>query len=123
MRGAKESPPAYPDAMSELPERSTKGHPFLAYTFARILLLLVVGGVCYLIGFRDLLLIVLAFIVSGIISFFVLNRQRDALGMGMGAYFSRMNQKIDAGTKSEDQIIMTTPEVHAASEATETETR
>lgn len=109
--------------MSELPARRTKGHPVLVYTLARILLLLAVGGVFYLIGFRDLLLIVLAFIVSGIISFFVLNRQRDALGMGMGAYFSRMNHQIDAGAKSEDQIIAAAQEAPAETEVTEAETR
>lgn len=109
--------------MSELPERATKGHPFLVYTSSRIVLLLVVGGVFYLVGFRELLLIVLAFIVSGMISFFLLDRQRDVLGKGMGAYFSRMNQKIDAGAKSEDEIISAAQEDHTESEATEADTR
>ena len=54
--------------------------PVLTYTFARIALLAVVYGIGYLAGLRDLTLLVMAFLSSGVLSLVVLNRQRDAVG-------------------------------------------
>ena len=74
----------------------------LAYSSARVLLLLAAFGVFYLAGARGLLLLVLAAAVSGLISLVVLSRQRDALS---GALFSRVRdfrRRLDAGTRSED---------------------
>ena len=75
----------------------------LAYTSARVLLLVAALGVFYLIGARGLLLLVLAAAVSGLISFVVLSRQRDAMS---GALFSRvreLRERFDTGARSEDQ--------------------
>ena len=75
----------------------------LAYTSARVLLLVAALGVFYLIGARGLLLLVLAAAVSGLISFVVLSRQRDAMS---GALFSRVREireRLDTGARSEDQ--------------------
>ncbi len=75
----------------------------LAYTSARVLLLVAALGVFYLIGARGLLLLVLAAAVSGLISFVVLSRQRDAMS---GALFSRvreLRERLDTGARSEDQ--------------------
>ena len=41
-------------------------------------MLITVGGVLYLVGLRDWLLLIAAFLISGIASYFVFMRQRDA---------------------------------------------
>lgn len=74
----------------------------LTYTLARLVLLAVVYGVGYLVGLRDLTLLVLAFLGSGLVSLVVLNRQRDALGSGVTRFFTRINSKIDASATKED---------------------
>jgi hypothetical protein len=51
----------------------------LAYTSARILLLVVSIILLYLVGARGLLLLALACVVSGIASFVLLSRQRDVM--------------------------------------------
>ena len=51
----------------------------LAYTSARIVLLVVSAVLLYLAGARGFLLLVLAFAVSGIASFVLLSRQRDKM--------------------------------------------
>jgi hypothetical protein len=57
----------------------------LAYTSARILLLVVSVVVLYLIGARGFLLLALAFVVSALASYVLLSKQRD----GMSAALSR----------------------------------
>ena len=75
---------------------------FLRYTTLRLAMLLVVGGIGYLLGMRGVLLAAVAFLVSGILSFFVLDRQRDALGQSVGSVFQRVNARIDANSRKED---------------------
>ena len=84
--------------------RGRRGHPILVYTLARFGLLIIAGAVCYLAGARGILLIVLAFLISGLLSYVVLYRQRDNAGARMGGYFSRMNQKIEDSKSSEDNL-------------------
>jgi Protein of unknown function (DUF4229) len=81
----------------------------LAYTSARILLLVVAIILLYLIGARGLLLLALACVVSGIASFVLLSRQRDVMsgalakrirnGQGRVAAF---RDRIDEGARAED---------------------
>lgn len=75
---------------------------FLRYTTLRLAMLIAVGGVAYLLGLRDLMLLVVAFLVSGILSLLLLDRQRDALGASVGGVFSRLNARIEAGARAED---------------------
>lgn len=77
-------------------------HPFLIYTAARIGLLIAFGAACYLLGARGILLIVLAFLLSGLASFILLNRSRGQVGASVGAYFSRINRRIEESTTAED---------------------
>lgn len=74
----------------------------LRYTTLRFAMLLAVGFVCYLLGLRDVLLLIVAFLVSGILSLLVLDRQRDALGVSVGGVFARINARIEANSRSED---------------------
>jgi hypothetical protein len=81
----------------------------LAYTSARILLLVVSMILLYLAGARGLLLLALAFVVSGIASFVLLSRQRDIMS---GALLARIKNgraraagfrtRLDEGTRAED---------------------
>lgn len=75
---------------------------FIRYSTLRLAFLLAVGLVAYLLGLRGLLLAVVAFLVSGVLSFVLLDRQRDALGESVGSVFSRINARIEANTRSED---------------------
>ena len=82
----------------------------LAYTSARIVLLVVSAVLLYLAGARGLLLLALAFAVSGIVSFVLLSRQRDAMS---GALMARLKNRrhrgpgfrarLDEGARAEDQ--------------------
>ena len=82
----------------------------LAYTSARIVLLVVSAVLLYLAGARGLLLLVLAFAVSGIASFVLLSRQRDVMS---GALMARLKSRrrrgpgfrarLEEGARAEDQ--------------------
>jgi hypothetical protein len=82
----------------------------LAYTSARILLLVVAMILLYLVGARGLLLLALAFVVSGIASFVLLSRQRDVMsGALMGRLGNRRQRtagfraRLDEGARAEDE--------------------
>ena len=82
----------------------------LAYTSARIVLLVVSVVLLYLVGARGLLLLALAFVVSGIASFVLLSRQRDVMS---GALMARLKNRrprrpgfrarLEEGARAEDQ--------------------
>ena len=81
----------------------------LAYTSARILLLVVSLILLYLVGARGLLLLALACVVSGIASFVLLSRQRDVMS---GALMARIRTgprraagfraRLEEGARAED---------------------
>jgi hypothetical protein len=84
--------------------------PALAYSLARLGLFLAAVALLYLVGARGLLLVALALLVSGIISFVVLSRQRDAMSSslstrlrGMRAQVGEFGGRLDEGTKAEDE--------------------
>jgi uncharacterized protein (DUF58 family) len=81
----------------------------LAYTSARILLLVVSVILLYLIGARGLLLLALAFVVSGIASFVLLSRQRDVMSSALIGRIRSGKQRaagfrtrIEEGARAED---------------------
>ncbi len=74
----------------------------LAYTISRILLFAVVLGVLYLVHVRGLLLLGLAVLVSGLISFVLLSRQRDAMSGAITSRIGSFRQRLDEGTRAED---------------------
>ena len=81
----------------------------LAYTSARIVLLVVSAVLLYLAGARGFLLLVLAFAVSGIASFVLLSRQRDKMS---GQLMNRLKNgkqrttgfraRLEEGARAED---------------------
>jgi UPF0716 family protein affecting phage T7 exclusion len=68
----------------------------LAYTSARILMLVVSLIVLYLCGARGILLLVLAFLVSAIASYIFLSRQREKMA---GALNRRINKATSKATR------------------------
>jgi hypothetical protein len=82
----------------------------LAYTSARLVLLVVSTVLLYLAGARGLLLLALAFVVSGIASFVLLSRQRDVMS---GALLARLRNgrgkaagfraRLEEGARAEDE--------------------
>jgi Mn2+/Fe2+ NRAMP family transporter len=84
--------------------------PALTYTSARILLFVATLGLLYLTGARGLLLLALALLASGILSYVLLSRQRDAMSSKLTgrltstrARIQEFGSRIDEGTKAEDQ--------------------
>jgi Mn2+/Fe2+ NRAMP family transporter len=75
----------------------------LAYTTARIVLFLLAAFLFYLAGARGLLLLGLALVVSGVASYVVLSRQRDAMSGALVNRFRSLRTRIDEGARSEDQ--------------------
>jgi len=81
----------------------------LAYTSARILLFIVAAGIFYLIGARGLTLLVLALLVSGIVSLVALSRARDRMSSSLTAgltgarsRITELSERLDEGTTAED---------------------
>jgi len=74
----------------------------LAYTTARILLFVAAVGLIYLAGARGLLLLALALVVSGVASYVLLSRQRDAMSGALVNRFRTLRERIDQGAKAED---------------------
>ena len=90
--------------MSQFPDPTypVRVKHFLLYSSLRLLMLIVVGGAAYAAGMRGFLLILVAFVGSGVMSFFVLRGPRTQLGNDVGGFFKRINDRIDAATNAED---------------------
>jgi len=74
-----------------------------AYTTARIVLFLIAAVLFYLAGARGLLLLGLALVVSGVASYVVLSRQRDAMSGALVRRFRSFRSRLDQGARSEDK--------------------
>jgi uncharacterized protein DUF4229 len=81
----------------------------LAYASARILLLVVAVILLYLVGARGLLLLALAFVISGVASFVLLSRQRDRISAALSGRvrngrgrMAGFRARLDEGARVED---------------------
>jgi hypothetical protein len=81
----------------------------LAYTSARILLLIIAMVALYLAGARGLLLLALAFVVSALASYVLLSRQRDAMSGALNRRLSKVGRRaadfrsrLEEGAAAED---------------------
>jgi Mn2+/Fe2+ NRAMP family transporter len=74
----------------------------LAYSTARAALFIAALGGFYLAGARGLLLLALAALVSGLISFVLLSRQRDAMSGALTSKAREFRERIEAGARTED---------------------
>ena len=77
-------------------------HPVVVYTLLRLAILAACGAVFYLLGARGVWLILFAFLVSGLISGFVLRRPREGAVLGLTSAYSGINARMDARTRAED---------------------
>jgi hypothetical protein len=73
-----------------------------AYSLARLLLFAVAFELMYLVGARGLLLFGVALVISGIISFVVLSRLRDAMSGAITSRISSFRERLDEGSRAED---------------------
>ena len=73
----------------------------LKYTLLRLALLAATAGVFYLIGLRDWVLLFAAFLVSGVISIFALNRARDEVSTSLAQRQQTINERLDASAAGE----------------------
>lgn len=74
----------------------------LKYTLARLLLFAVAWGLVYLLGARELLALLLAVLISGLASYVLLSRQRDAVSTRLSGRVADMRRRIDEGAAAED---------------------
>ncbi|MCO5968017.1 DUF4229 domain-containing protein [Actinoallomurus soli] len=75
----------------------------LVYTLARLALFGATAGVLFLAGARGFLLLALAILISGVISFVLLSRQRDAVSSSVTQRAARMRENLAAGAAREDE--------------------
>jgi len=74
------------------------------YTVMRLGLLLGVWWLIQLVSpLRGLWALVVAVLVSGVISWFALDRQRSAMSAVVGGFFGRINDRIEAASRAEDE--------------------
>ncbi|PSK92815.1 uncharacterized protein DUF4229 [Murinocardiopsis flavida] len=76
-----------------------------AYTASRLLLFAIAYGIVVLLGGRSLFAIVVAFLASGLVSYFVLSAQRDAMSAAVASGIDRMRgvgSRLEAGAAQED---------------------
>lgn len=106
--GRDSPPPAVAAAAPDPPAESVAApHParaFLLYSLARLLLLVAVGGVLYLLGARGWLLVLVALVISGLISFIVLGRFREAMSAGVAARLDSSKAKREAAQRAEEDL-------------------
>ncbi len=74
----------------------------LYYTVLRFGLFIVAFGVLYLAGARSILLLAGAILISGVISYFVLTPQRNAMSNALSKRVTGFRARLDAGTRAED---------------------
>jgi Protein of unknown function (DUF4229) len=76
--------------------------PFLVYTALRVGVFAVTLAVLYLLGMRQLLLLVVALLVSGLLSFVLLSRHRDAMSTAVTERGSSLRRRMREATEAED---------------------
>jgi Protein of unknown function (DUF4229) len=77
-------------------------YPVLAFTVLRVLLFVLVLGICYVLGLRQLLLFVVAILVSGLVSLPLLARQRAAVADRVGERSARARARLDEAAHTDD---------------------
>jgi hypothetical protein len=77
----------------------------ITYTFLRLLILLSFLAVGYLVGLRGIALLLVSVLTSGIVSLFVLSRNRDQVSTSISGLFQGINNRISRAAEKEDKII------------------
>jgi len=87
-----------PSAQVERP----KGHPMMVYTLVRLGLFVVFTAIVLLFVHNVLIAALLGAIISGIVSFFLLNKLRDKASVAVAPTVDGMKQKMAARRDEED---------------------
>lgn len=74
----------------------------LKYSLLRLALLAATAGVLYLVDLRGWILLFAAFLVSGIISIFVLNRARDEVSTSLATRQRLINERMEAASAEDE---------------------
>jgi hypothetical protein len=74
----------------------------LYYTLLRLLIFFAAAIILALFGVHGILLIVVALIISAIVSLPLLSKLRDRMSTSLTGRVQAFNSKLDAGTKAED---------------------
>ena len=77
-------------------------HPVVVYSLLRIAMLVAVGAVLYLLQARGVWLILFAFLISGVLSAFLLRNPREGAVLGFRSAYKGINARIDESTRAED---------------------
>lgn len=93
------------DSSSDALPTAAAGHPFLVYTAARILVFLAAAGILYLVGARGILLVLLALIVSGLVSFVLLSSLRDRVSERVATRMDASRERREQAAAAEDDIL------------------
>ena len=76
---------------------------FAVYTLLRLVLLIAIWIlIAWITPVKGLWALALALLVSGAVSLFLLDRQRDAMSIGVARFFSGINARIEASARAED---------------------
>lgn len=76
--------------------------PALRYTMLRLTLFVAALALLIGLGARGFVLFVLAVLLSGVVSFFLLSGPRAAMSERLTARLARLNRRIDESTRAED---------------------
>lgn len=89
--------------------------PVLRYSLLRLLVLVVVGAILFVSGARDFTLLVLAIVLSGIVSLVVLRKPRGEVAERLAhriesrgprqGLMGRLQARIDAANRAEDEAV------------------
>jgi hypothetical protein len=74
----------------------------LSYTLLRLLIFFAAALVLALVGLHGLTLIVIALLISAVVSLPLLSRYRDAMSRSLSGRMDVFKTKLDQGTKAED---------------------
>lgn len=85
------------------PVPASPSKALLAYNALRAVLLVVCIGLAYLAGLRGVLMIVVGLAVSGILSWFLLAKQRIGMGIAVEQAVTRGRVKLAERTAAEDE--------------------
>ncbi len=102
--GSSPAEPSQPVTGQDRPQPAAgAGTAIVRYTVWRIVILVVAWLLLYLLTpLRGVLALAIALVASGVISYFVLDRQREAMGATVGGFFGRLNRRIEEGKRTED---------------------
>ncbi|HEX3707112.1 MAG TPA: DUF4229 domain-containing protein [Mycobacteriales bacterium] len=85
-------------------EQTSGAKAVLVYNLLRLGLLAACAALGYLVGLRGLYLVAVAFLASGVISWFALKRQRISMGAAIERTVERGRGKMAERTAAEDAI-------------------